>query len=211
MFPPTGEPRIDDSTAEWIIGTDEAGYGSWAGDLFVGGVALSRDWEDPQVTDSKKLTHVKRVSAVKRHKRNVVWAVDRTSPEEIDRRGVWDCLILSHNKVHAKLAALIHPRKALHVVDGLKNAERRLTSGLIPLVKGDQKVPAVSLASCFAKVAQCLHMDQLHKQYPQYGFNTHRGYGGGVKHAHNQALERLGILPVHRKSYSPIKRLTEMV
>ena len=203
----TGRSAIDDSTSEWIIGSDEAGYGTWAGDLFVAGVAVRRDWNDPNVTDSKKLSDKARRAIVRQYKTQVFWVLSRTSPKKIDDLGVWAAVIRAHNEVHAKLAqSLPSSESALHVVDGLENARSLLRAEIEPLTRADRIVPAVALASCFAKVAQCVAMDRAHAEYPQYGFDTSRGYGTP---AHQEALRSHGICPLHRQSYRPIRKVLE--
>lgn len=202
----TGNHDIDGSDAEWVIGSDEAGYGTWAGDLVVGGVAVLRSWSDPKVSDSKKLSAEAREEAVRRHRGEVLWKVVTVPPSSIDEIGVWRAAIQAHNHVHEFLREKLlerHPEATiLHVVDGLENARGLLLKGLHPLPKADLKVPAVSLASCFAKVGQCKLMDLADRKYPGYGFASHRGYGVPQ---HQAALKKLGICDIHRKSYSSIK------
>lgn len=204
----TGKPEIDESTAEWIIGSDEAGYGTWAGHLVVAAVAVKRDWRDPKVTDSKKYKDdASRAAIVRAYREQVFWKTIAVSPDSIDEVGVWPSLIQAHNEVHRSLEVRLletHPDATiLHIVDGLENAKKQLLKGLVPMAKADLYVPAVSLASCFAKVGQCALMDQADKQYPQYGFGSHRGYHSPQ---HCKALEEFGVTPIHRKSYSSVKR-----
>lgn len=195
----------------WIVGSDEAGFGTWAGDLIVAAVAVPSDWSDSAVKDSKQMgNHDHRVAAVQKYKNHeeVLWTLHRTPPDQIDSVGLRESCIRAHIEVHAQLRNRLRARDVTdprHIVDGFENASARFRAqGIMPLNKADTKVPAVSLASCFAKVAQCQLMDRLHEQYPLYGFNSHRGYHAP---AHVQALETHGVLPVHRKSYGPIKRL----
>lgn len=192
------------------MGSDEAGYGSLAGDLVVVGVAVRRIWSDPEVADSKDVEHATRRNLVRRYRGDpeVHWVVRRTPPEVIDREGVWGLLIRSHNDVHEalveKLKAVNHWGGTLHIADGLENARARLNEPIIPLSKADRYVPAVSLASCFAKVLQCELMDLAAKRFPEHGFEHHRGYD---TRKHREALTRLGVTPIHRKSYSTIRDL----
>lgn len=201
---------LEGATAEWIAGSDEAGYGTLAGDLVVVGVAVRRLWSDPEVADSKEVPDVTRRNLVRRYRGDpeVHWVARCTTPQVIDRVGVWACLIKSHNEVHealeAKLKARNHWGSTLHIVDGLENARARLNAPIIPLSKADRYVAAVSLASCFAKVLQCELMDLAAKRFPEYGFEHHRGYD---TRKHREALTRLGITPIHRTSYRTIRDL----
>jgi ribonuclease HII len=134
-----------------------------------------------------------------------VWEKVLVFPQEIDEKGVWTSVIQAHNCVHQALAKRVEGT-VLHIVDGLENAKRLLMPGLVPLSKADVYIPAVSLASCFAKTIQCVLMDKAEKDFPGYGFGTHRGYGTPQ---HKAALETLGICPIHRKSYGPVKSLLQ--
>lgn len=192
----------EDIGQAWIVGSDECGYGSWAGPLVVAGAAVPREWADPTVTDSKKMSDSARVAAVRKYRDTVKWKVVVVPSEKVDELGVWKAVIMAHRAVHDLLGRLVEG-EALHVVDGLQNAQKSLP-GLITLPKADNLVPAVSLASCFAKVTQCQLMDEAEKKHPGYGFGSHRGYGVP---AHKKALQKLGACPIHRRSYSPIKRL----
>ena len=200
---------MDPARVDWVVGSDEAGYGTWAGDLVVVAVAVSPTWADPVVTDSKALSSKSRRSIVRRYHRDgsVLKVVHRTPPHEIDWKGVWSALICAHNHVHEALAAkvrAVQPRARLvHIVDGLVNARKDLHPFMQPLVKADQLIPAVSLASCFAKVVQCELMDRAAVQYPGYHFEKSRGYG---TRQHREALSKLGPCPIHRFSYSPIAK-----
>jgi ribonuclease HII len=134
--------------------------------------------------------------------------VRTTSPELIDKHGVWVVLVRSHNDVHEALAAKLEARNqwgsTLHVVDGLENARARLRENLVPLPKADKFVPAVSLASCFAKVLQCELMERAAQRFPDHGFDQHHGYDTRM---HRETLARFGVTPLHRKSFSTIRDL----
>jgi ribonuclease HII len=75
------------------------------------------------------------------------------------------------------------------------------------IVKGDDKVPAISAASILAKTARDAALMALHKQYPHYGFDQHKGYPTAL---HLERLRRHGVSPVHRKSYAPVRELLEL-
>lgn len=204
----TGNLDIDTSTAEWIVGSDEVGFGSWAGPLCVVALALPRDWQDPWgVTDSKKLSKTKR--------KKITDAVLAQPPaysqvwvgsEEIDEKGVWQCLLEAHRKALTSVLEFV-PGKPLIVVDGFPNgAEAIGVPGAIGLPKADLLVPPVSLASIIAKTTRDALMAAFDSRYPGYDFGKHSGYG---TQKHTEALNRLGPCPIHRKSYSPIARLLQ--
>jgi ribonuclease HII len=208
-----GNTVTGDRLVSWTIGSDEAGYGTWAGSLVVAATALPDSWVDRKVKDSKKLQESARRAITAKYVNWVPWAVQQVTAEEIDARGVWNCLIEAHATVQNKLRAQlleagIDGCRITQVIDGLENAHRlgELCTGQVTrMAKADDKVLAVSLASCLAKTGQVDIMDELHKQHPQYRFNDHRGYGTP---AHKEALAKLGPLKgVHRFSYSSIAAL----
>ena len=198
------------AAADWVIGSDEAGYGTWAGDLIVCGIAVAKDWSDSRVTDSKSLTDRARREVVMTYKSStrILKVIHRTSPREVDERGVWASAISAHNEVHRaleeKLRAVQPGVAFVHVVDGFENARSKLDARITPIAKADTFVPAVSLASCFAKVVQCELMNRAAERFPGYGFESHRGYGTPQ---HRKAIEALGVVDIHRRSYRPIREL----
>lgn len=200
----TGVPEIDDSTSDYIIGSDEAGYGAWAGDLVVCAAIISRNWSmSSEVTDSKKLTPTTRQNLTKRILKVALCHVIRVSPEEIDEQGVYKALLGAHHRAIEGIREK-HDKEGcvgtiLTVVDGTLPIK-----GAISLPKADLLVPAVSAASIVGKVYRDLQMVKLAKEFPGYEFQRHKGYG---TQAHQAALEKLGPCAIHRKSYAPIARL----
>src|SRR6202012_4714349 len=119
---PTGIPEIDNSTAKWVVGSDECGYGCWAGPLVVAGTRLPRGWKDAGVGDSKKLSEAKREAAYKKWTEDypVLYCRVSVNAQTIDKVGVWECLIQAHRKVLTELLKGILEEDALVVVDGFK-------------------------------------------------------------------------------------------
>lgn len=196
---PTGDPRIDLSNHSVIVGSDEAGYGAYAGPLVVAAVATPRDWTDPRVKDSKKLSERQREALYEEFWKpegfpmNVVIV----EPADIDEKGVWPCLIQAHfDATHGMGHRLVY--EPLIVVDG-----KIPVQDAISLPKADTLVPACSLASIIAKVTRDRILIELDHTYPEYGFAQHKGYGVPE---HQAALDRLGPCPAHRRSYDPVAR-----
>ncbi len=188
-----------------IAGVDEAGRGACAGPLVVAAVILKDAFaqELAPVRDSKELSEKARelvFDLILEHA--LALSIIEISPQEIDERGV-----------HA--ANLDGMRRA---VQGLSvDASYVLTDGYaipglgIPTLgvwKGDQVVHAISAASIIAKVTRDRIMRELDTTYPGYGFDRHKGY---ITAAHTTALETLGVLPIHRKSYSNINALINII
>lgn len=203
---PTGNPLIDESTAEWVVGSDEVGYGAWAGPLVVCAVALPRGWSEKGVGDSKKVSKTERVRIATRFVKEtpVLYHLVKASNDEIDQEGVATVLPQCHRMA---LEGILKKVKGepLIIVDGFKHGTRSIgVPGAIGLPEGDGLIPAVSLASIIAKVTRDMMMVEMSKQYPGYFFADHKGYRS---EDHEDALRRLGPCAIHRKSYAPIARL----
>ena len=186
-------------TTVFIAGVDEAGRGPLAGPVYAAAVIL-----DPAVTivglaDSKKLTAAKRELLFDIIQRDAkAWAIASASVEEIDTINILQASLLAMRRAVESLAAQPHNI----IVDGLYCP--KVSMPAYAIVKGDATEPAISAASILAKVARDREMQELHKKYPHYGFDLHKGYGTVV---HMVALAQHGVSPVHRRSYAPVKKL----
>lgn len=180
-----------------IAGVDEAGRGPLAGDVYAAAVIL--DWQAPieGLTDSKKLSERRREAlAILIRERAIAWSVAIATAEEIDRLNILQATMLAMQRAVAGLATL--PTEVL--VDG-----NRVPQLLIPsraIVKGDLTQPAISAASILAKTARDASLADLHAQYPQYGFDQHKGYGTAL---HLAKLRQYGPCPAHRTSFAPVR------
>ena len=186
-------------TAPFIIGADECGYGSWAGPLVTCAVAVPRDWHPPRgLDDSKKLRADKREYYYSLLTEKVSYAVGMAHSDEIDQGGVIPAL---HRCYLACIQKVSKPG-AIIVIDGEVNITE-LEHLRFP--KADGIVPAVMAASVIGKVTHDHYMLELARQYPGYLFEKHQGYGTPD---HKKAILKLGMTPVHRKSYVPIEGKT---
>lgn len=182
-----------------IIGSDEAGYGSWAGPVVACAVAVPSDWRVPQgLDDSKKLNAKKREDLFERMQYKVPYHCEMADADEIDRDGIITAL---HRCFRVSIEKLLekHP-DALVVIDGevkLKGIKH------LNFPRADGIVPAVMAASVIGKVLHDKKMRELGNLYPGYELGVHQGYGTP---AHKLALEKKGPCPCHRKSYTPIKK-----
>jgi len=185
---------------EFVCGSDEVGYGAWAGPLVVcAAVATDKGGTVVSVTDSKRLTIRQREDLYSTLSR-ITHAIVRVEPEEIDDKGLGKAWETAHIKAIQEALdahkAKGHTEKPLVVVDGNKSF-----LGGIALPKADLLIPAVSIASILAKVYRDHIMYEMDNKYPGYGFKTNVGYG---TEKHREALKRLGVTSIHRKSYAPI-------
>lgn len=186
-----------------LAGCDEVGRGPLAGDVVAAAVIL--DPENPilGLDDSKKLTKKKRELLFDEIKLKAKsWYVARASVAEID----------TINILQASLLAMSRAVQGLHIqpeyvlVDGNKLPKWNYTAEAV--VKGDSRVAAISAASILAKVVRDREMIEMDKQYPGYGLADHKGYPTKV---HIDALDKLGITPIHRTSYAPVRAKIEQM
>ena len=180
-------------------GVDEVGRGPLAGDVVTAAVILDPNKPIEGLDDSKKLSEKKRDALFDIIKeRALSWSIARCSVEDIDQINILQASLLAMKKAVDGLA--ITPE---HVwVDG--NKMPRWNYAAETVIKGDSRVPAIAAASILAKVTRDREMVAYEEQYPGYGFAAHKGY---PTKAHIDALQRLGIAPIHRRSYAPVKKI----
>ncbi|HEY7985950.1 MAG TPA: ribonuclease HII [Methylophilaceae bacterium] len=181
-----------------ICGVDEAGRGPLAGAVFAAAVILNPQYPIFGLADSKKLSEKKRdmlALLIKQHA--VAWCIASASVEEIDTINILQASLLAMKRAVEGLSVL--PTQVL--VDGTYCPKISIASQAI--VQGDSKVQEISAASILAKTARDAEMLQLHVQYPNYGFDRHKGYPVPI---HLAALAAHGVSPIHRRSYAPVKK-----
>ena len=184
-----------------IAGVDEAGRGPLAGPVVAAAVILDPDRPLSGLADSKTLSEKRRgVLAGQIRDQALAWALGRAEVEEIDRINILQASLLAMQRAVTALA--LAPELAL--IDGNRCPE--LPCAARAVIKGDSRVEAISAASILAKVARDAEMIELDTCYPGYGLASHKGYGS---RAHLAALESLGVTPIHRRSYAPVRRLLE--
>lgn len=180
-----------------IAGVDEVGRGPLAGAVVTAAVILDPNRPIAGLNDSKKLSEKQRerlVLEIEQHA--LAFAYGRAEVDEID----------SLNILQASLLAMKRAVEALPIaateawVDGNKAPALRIPVRTI--IKGDASVPAIAAASILAKVARDREMQVLHDQFPQYGFDRHKGYPTA---AHFAALQEHGPCPLHRRSFAPVQ------
>ncbi len=176
-----------------VCGLDEAGRGPLAGPVYAGAVILPEGYLPEGLNDSKKLTEKKREALFSEITQNAVaWGFGTASPEEIDEINILNASMLAMKRAVESLS--VEPEFLL--VDG--NIARGFSQRAKPVIKGDANSPSIAAASIIAKVLrdrECYEMDRL---YPLYGFASHKGY---PTKAHFAAIEKNGVLPIHRKSF----------
>lgn len=183
-------------------GVDEVGRGPLAGPVIAAAVILDPDNPIAGIGDSKKLSDRRRqLLSVLIQKQAIAWAVGRAEAEEIDRLNILQASLLAMRRAVAAL-----PIAAQHVmVDG--NYCPELGCSVEAVVGGDASVAAIGAASIVAKVVRDREMIALDSRYPGYGFARHKGYPTRL---HLEALSRLGVSEIHRRSFAPVKRLLQI-
>jgi ribonuclease HII len=179
-----------------LAGVDEVGRGPLMGDVVTAAVILDPARPIAGLADSKKLTEKKRDALFPEiQEKALCWAIARATPDEIDSINILQASLLAMKRAVEQLS--IQPEYVL--VDGNRLPRWQYRSEAV--VKGDSRVAAISAASILAKVQRDREMLLLDEQYPGYGFADHKGYPTAK---HLAALRRLGVTPLHRRSYGPV-------
>lgn len=177
-----------------FCGTDEAGRGPLAGDVYAAAVILNPDDVIEEINDSKKLSEKKREMLFDVIKEKAVsWCIATASVEEIEEINILNAAMLAMKRAVSGLD--VKPEFVL--VDGNKVPDG-LEIKADCLVKGDALSASIGAASILAKVARDRYMKEIALKYPKYGFEKHKGYG---TKQHREALLKYGPCPVHRMSF----------
>lgn len=180
-----------------VAGVDEVGRGPLAGAVVAAAVILTPErWIDG-LADSKVLSEKRRNELdIEIREKALAWSIARAEVEEIDNINILQASLLAMKRAVESLEI-----KPEHLkIDG--NKKILMNISMETIIKGDSKVAAISAASIIAKVARDKEMIALDKQYPEYGFASHKGY---PTKAHREALIKYGALSCHRKSFKPVR------
>lgn len=181
-----------------VCGVDEAGRGAWAGPVMAGAVVLPAEANIQDrlkgVRDSKQMTPIQRAYwAVEIKQQALAWSIGSASSEEIDQIGILPANRLAMQRAIEGLS--VRPTYFLfdfiHWKDCPYPGER--------FAKGEKQSLSIAAASVLAKTERDAFMCRLDEQYPGYQFSRHKGYGTSI---HRDAIKKLGVLPIHRKSFA---------
>ena len=176
-----------------VCGIDEAGRGPLAGPVFAAAVILPENYSHPVLNDSKKLSEKKRDAVYDDIIKDAVcYSVGIATEEEIDEINILNATFLAMKRAVEGL--VIKPDFAY--IDGNQYPKTGVKEETI--VKGDGKCISVAAASIIAKVSRDRFMLEIDKQYPEYQFSKHKGYGTKL---HYEMIEKYGVSPVHRRSF----------
>ena len=188
---------LDWSVPGLVAGVDEAGRGPLAGPVVAAAVILDDQATVRGRADSKALTALRRERLFDEiHAKALALCIAEASVEEIDRLNILQATLLAMRRAVEGLR--LTPKQVL--VDGNRLPVLKVPATAI--VKGDATVPAISAASILAKVHRDRQCAALHVQWPQYGFDGHKGY---PTEAHLAALRAHGPCPAHRRSFGPVR------
>lgn len=195
-----------------LAGVDEAGRGPLAGPV-VAAAAIVRDLEAPfsaRIDDSKKLSSKARDAAFEEIQARCLVSVAVKDAARIDTINIYEATLEAMREAVEGLAAAAEAagsgtqKPSLVLIDGpIKLGVRFPVRGI---VGGDAQSISIACASIMAKVTRDRMMMTFHEQYPQYGFDQHKGYGTAQ---HMEALKLHGPCPIHRKSFAPVGKFTE--
>ncbi|MGE0790319.1 MAG: ribonuclease HII [Sandaracinaceae bacterium] len=192
------ERELYTSGSRAIAGVDEVGMSPLAGPLISAAVILPRDFRLVGVDDSKKLDAAQREAlAAEIRAHAICFAIGSVSPEEIDRINIYHAGLLSMQRAIEGLSPAPD-----HILIDARRLER-VPIPQTPIIKGDARSFTIAAASIVAKVHRDGLMADLDAEYPGYGFAKHKGY---PVREHQDALMKLGVTPVHRRSFAPVQR-----
>ena len=188
-----------DTDTSFVAGVDEAGRGPLAGPVIAAAVILDPDRPIEGLADSKKLSERQRERLYDEIRTYALaCSTGRAEVAEIERLNILQASLLAMRRALEGLAI----RPALARIDGNRCPE--LSCPAEAVIGGDRTVAEISAASIVAKVTRDREMLELDGRFPGYGFARHKGY---PTKAHIQALEELGVSPVHRRTFGPVRRL----
>jgi Ribonuclease HII len=185
-----------------LIGVDEAGRGPLAGPVVAAAVILITTPTTAALNDSKKLSERQREKIFEelpnycKH-----YFIAEASAQEIDELGILNANFLAMRRAIAPIISSLDENKQLYkiLVDGNLYIREIDESLQMPIIKGDGRVACIAAASIFAKVHRDRLMVKFSEQFPNYGFEKHKGYG---TKAHLEAVKKLGVCEIHRKSFN---------
>jgi ribonuclease HII len=184
-----------------VAGVDEAGRGPLAGPVVVAAVILDQRTVLDGLDDSKRLNAARREKLFARIcETALAWSVVEVPADDIDRMNILQATLWGMQQAVEGLP--LRPHRIL--IDG--NRAPRLAGEVQTVIHGDRLEPCISAASILAKVTRDRRMRELHGQFPQYGFDQHKGY---PTPGHLEQLERFGPCAIHRRTFAPVRRVLQ--
>jgi len=182
-----------------IAGVDEVGRGSWIGPVFSAAVILKKNINKNLLKDSKKISAKERKQLANYIKKNSIYSIGKASIKEIDKLNILQATLLSMKRA---INNLKHKPNIIFI-DGT-HAPKNTSYHFKTIIRGDEKIPAISAASIIAKVARDRYITRLAKNYISYGWHTNFGYG---TKKHLDAINKFGVTNHHRKYFKPMHNI----
>jgi len=206
IYPDTKlEERLWSEGYKLIVGLDEAGRGPLAGPVVASGVVIS-DLSQviPEVRDSKKMTEKQRDKAYLEIKKlSLAYGIGLVGPREIDKMGIQNAVLQAMTTAVEIIERKLNSKVDYIIADGM-NILSIKNYKMEKITKGDLHHYSIAAGSVLAKVTRDRIMREYHEKYPEYGFDTHVGYG---TKKHMEALKKYGATEIHRRSFSPVNKL----
>lgn len=182
-----------------IIGVDEVGRGCLAGPVYAGAVVFNHFNDIEKYLDSKMLSAKRREELSAKIKVEHICGIGFASVEEISRYNIFQASLLAMKRAIESLGLknsghiLVDGKFRIKGLDGFKQT---------PVIQGDKRIPVIGAASIYAKVARDELLVKLSKEFPQYGFEKHKGYATAF---HKKAIRDYGACSEHRPTFSGVR------
>ena len=208
------ENKLAASGFSKICGIDEVGRGPLAGPVVAAAVMISAElFKDLSkfkgVNDSKKLSEKSRekwYEILTKHEK-IKWGIGIISEKVIDKINILEATKVAMMKAIKNLARQENDMPDYLLIDGNFTLEGMPSINQKAVIKGDAKIISIAAASIIAKVTRDRMMRQFNEDYPEYGFDKHKGYGTAL---HCEMIKKFGPCPIHRRSFEPIKSLARL-
>ncbi len=182
-----------------VIGVDEVGRGCLAGRVYAAAVILPQDYTHEEITDSKLVAEERRTEIASEIRKVAQVCVAFAEVEEIDEINILKASLLAMKRAIEGLGV----KSGTVLVDGNQKIPQLAKSfEQITIIKGDLRAKPIGAASIVAKVERDQEMIRLAGHYPQYGFESHKGY---ASESHRKAIQEFGPCPIHRKTFGCVK------
>lgn len=185
---------------DFIAGVDEAGMAPLAGPVVASAVILPKSYKLLGLNDSKKILNAtkRKLMALQVKTDAVCWAIGRAEVEEIDELNIYHAGLLAMRRAVEGLTT--QPDFVLVDARTIPQCARPQRG----IIRGDTLSASIAAASIIAKTTRDAYMEEMDGLYPGYGLASHKGYPTS---AHFRALSSLGVLPIHRKSFAPVRQV----
>lgn len=191
----------------FVFGIDEAGRGPLCGPVTAACCILPKDEKILYLNDSKKLSEKRREEVYEEvMEKAIAYGIGMAGPERIDEINILNATMEAMKDAYENCLMMLREQGtavnemlplSVVLIDGNRTVPG-INEKELCVVHGDAKCPSISAASCIAKVTRDRLLYEYDKEYPEYGFGNHKGYG---TKEHIEALKKYGPLPIHRKSF----------